>query len=645
MPLPVLSRLSFAAKATARQRLLPVNSIVLKQCISEKQPGTSVLDSCPYSTMQNLPRLPVPPLWQTLQKFLITVKPLLPLEKYKHATELVNKFIHPGGVGEKLQHLLEERAKNTVNWLEEWWLNIAYLEYRLPVPIHVNPGILMPTLSFRGSDEQLRYAARLIAYVIEYKKMIDEATLPIDRLGKSDLCMKQFYRILGCCRIPGDKRDGVLIHPGGKPDSPRHITVIRNGHIYSLDVYETNGRPLSAGQLYQQLQKIANLSSESTLPVGILTSEHRDNWYKAYAHLVKDETNRKSLESIHQSIFVLCLDKSSVEVNQKASRETVLLNQVDHGGGSKQNSGNRWFDKIFQVIVSPDGLIGFNYEHSAAEGPPILHLIDYCYPRLKEAVSISSSVVEKDPKKLQFNIDGDTKQAIISASKSFDNLINDLELIYYEFPHFGKETLKRLQSSPDAFIQVAFQLAYYRIYGKPAPTYESGSLRKFQHGRTDTIRSCSSASLAYCQAMTSPKIPPRDQANLLRSALASHRSYTDQVINGEGIDRHLLGLKFIALENKIEVPELLRDEVHETTTYWKISTSQVPSKHGGLLCFGPVVPEGYGICYNPMDDRLLFAISTWRSCAETDAGKFSSVLGQSLEDGKRLLELGPTSKL
>lgn len=47
------------------------------------------------------------------------------------------------------------------------------------------------------------------------------------------------------------------------------------------------------------------------------------------------------------------------------------------------------------------------------------------------------------------------------------------------------------------------------------------------------------------------------------------------MINGEGIDRHLLGLKFIALENKIEVPELLRDEVHENTTYWKISTSQV----------------------------------------------------------------------
>jgi len=40
--------------------------------------------------------------------------------------------------------------------LEDWWLNIAYLEFRVPVPIHVNPGILTPRLPFQGKDQQLR---------------------------------------------------------------------------------------------------------------------------------------------------------------------------------------------------------------------------------------------------------------------------------------------------------------------------------------------------------------------------------------------------------------------------------------------------------------------------------------------------------
>ena len=41
--------------------------------------------------------------------------------------------------------------------LEEWWLNIAYLEYRDPCALFVNPGIVTPGLNFKGVDDQLRW--------------------------------------------------------------------------------------------------------------------------------------------------------------------------------------------------------------------------------------------------------------------------------------------------------------------------------------------------------------------------------------------------------------------------------------------------------------------------------------------------------
>ena len=64
---------------------------------------------------------------------------------------------------------------------------------------------------------------------------------------------------------------------------------------------------------------------------------------------------------------------------------------------------------------------------------------------------------------------------------------------------------------------------------------------------------------------------------------------------------------------------------------------QVASKHDALLCFGPVAPDGYGLCYNPMEDHINFAISSWKSCPETDSKKFSNSLQQSLEDAQNVM--------
>ena len=41
-------------------------------------------------------------------------------------------------------------------------------------------------------------------------------------------------------------------------------------------------------------------------------------------------------------------------------------------------------------------------------------------------------------------------------------LVRDLQITIYSFEDFGKEFIKHCRLSPDAFIQVALQLAYYR---------------------------------------------------------------------------------------------------------------------------------------------------------------------------------------
>ena len=48
-----------------------------------------------------------------------------------------------------------------------------------------------------------------------------------------------------------------------------------------------------------------------------------------------------------------------------------------------------------------------------------------------------------------------------------------------------------------------------------------------------------------------------------------------QTISGQAVDRHLLGLKLIALENGRDIPELFMDLAFKESTHFRLSTSQV----------------------------------------------------------------------
>jgi len=59
----------------------------------------------------------VPPLAQTLQRYLRALEPLLPPDELEHTHRIVQKFGCSGGLGEKLQRELIKRAKHSHNWV------------------------------------------------------------------------------------------------------------------------------------------------------------------------------------------------------------------------------------------------------------------------------------------------------------------------------------------------------------------------------------------------------------------------------------------------------------------------------------------------------------------------------------------------
>ncbi|KAF2348592.1 Acyltransferase ChoActase/COT/CPT, partial [Trinorchestia longiramus] len=141
--------------------------------------------TAPYSSSalrQVLPRLPVPPLQETLHKYLKSVQPLVTEEELSNTRLLVEEFLSNGGLGERLQQHLLQRAASKDNWMSEWWLDSAYLQFRMPVVVWSSPGLVFPLVQFTNTQQQLNYAASLIAGALDYKTLLDRWGL-VDRWG------------------------------------------------------------------------------------------------------------------------------------------------------------------------------------------------------------------------------------------------------------------------------------------------------------------------------------------------------------------------------------------------------------------------------------------------------------------------------
>ncbi|XP_043102660.1 carnitine O-acetyltransferase-like [Puntigrus tetrazona] len=592
----------------------------------------------PLVHQDSLPKLPVPPLKQTCARYLGSLEPLVSEEEMTHTRELMDDFLWPGGVGERLQKSLERRARKTDNWLSDWWMQSAYLDSRMPVAMYTSPGVVLPKMHFQDRQGQMRFAAKLIAGVLDFKSMIDSETLPVEYLGGKLLCMDQYYQVLTSCRIPGPKRDTVVNYAIGKTP-PTHITVVHNFQFFVLDVYNSDGSPLTVDQIYVQLEKIWNSSLQTNKePVGILTSNHRNTWGKAYNNLIKDKTNKESVRAIQKSIFTVCLDAPMPRVSDEMYHNKVAA-QMLHGGGSRWNSGNRWFDKTLQFIVGEDGSCGLTYEHAPAEGPPIVFLVDHVVDYMKRTEMVRTPMIPLPmPQKLRFNITPEIKKDIEKAKQNMNIMVHELDVRVLNFTHYGRKFPKSHKMSPDAFIQMALQLAYYRMYQTCCPTYESTSLRMFKLGRTEAVRSTTTESLHFTKAMDDPSTHNSEKVALLEKAIKVHREHTHMAIHGQGIERHMLGLKMMAIEDLTSLPEIFMDTSFAVASHFNLYTSQVGSKTDCVMCFGPMVPDGYGVCYNPMDDHINFAVTAFNSCEETNATKLSQFLEDSLLDMKTLLE-------
>ncbi|XP_015706785.1 carnitine O-palmitoyltransferase 1, liver isoform-like [Coturnix japonica] len=178
------------------------------------------------------------------------------------------------------------------------------------------------------------------------------------------------------------------------------------------------------------------------------------------------------------------------------------------------------------------------------------------------------------PQRLQWDIPDECRAAIGRSLGVARILANDVDFCCFPFTQFGKGLMKRCRISPDAFIQIALQLAHHRDKGRFCLTYEASMTRLFRDGRTETVRSCTSQSTAFVRSMSDPHCSRSERRRLLVLAAEQHQLLYRLAMTGAGIDRHLFCLYVASRIMGVQSP-FLQQVLSEP---WRLSTSQTPQQ-------------------------------------------------------------------
>lgn len=545
----------------------------------------------------SLPRLPVPTLEETAKKYLKSVHPLLNKTEFEHTKKAVADFVKPNGVGEALQKKLLARRDdpNRKNWIYEWWNDAAYLSYRDPVVPYVS--YFYSHRDDRRRRNPAKRAAAMTSAILEFKKQVDAGTLEPEYMKRLPISMDAYQWMFNACRVPAKPLDHPVKYSA---KDNHHIVVIRKNQFWKV-TYETGGKQMNTSELEQQFKRVYE-KAEKSPAVGILTSENRDVWADARKILIEaNAANRATLEAIESSSFIICLDDATpVTLEERA-------HQYWHGDGS-----NRWFDKPLQFIINDNGTSGFMGEHSMMDGTPTHRLNDYANMLIfTNKLDFNNPTIRSDlpePQPLKFHIDKAVQAEISRATTDFLTIFGEHELRVQAYQGYGKGMIKKFKCSPDAYVQMTIQLAYHKMYGKNRPTYESAATRRFQQGRTETCRTVSDESVAFCDAMADPTIPPEKCAELFKTAVHTHVQYISDASDGKGVDRHLFGLKKLLGEGE-QVPAIFTDPAFAYSSKWYLSSSQLSSEYFNGYGWSQVIDEGWGIAYMINENRSVSVIN------------------------------------
>lgn len=581
----------------------------------------------------SLPRLPIPELVTTCDRYIAALKPITEDTKLQNTIKVVEKFKSEEGKELQAELIAINKRNKHTSYISGPWFDY-YLKSRSPVVLNFNPFLAFKDDPKPKYNSQLIRSTNMLISTLRFMKSLRASILEPEVFHlnpqKSDttffrkvmrlmpkpfawygaylfkafpLDMSQFNNLFNSTRIPRLNKDEIVAFP-----EARHVVVLRNGYFYVFDAIDGDGNIMPHAHLYNHIKYIlSDTRPAPSHPISLLTTENRDTWAEVRDYLEK-LGNAEQLRLIDSAIFVLSLDEETLGDDSVKSAHHMLHGPVH----------NRWFDKSFTLIVTKDGKAAINFEHSWGDGVAVLRYFNEIYDDSTKNHFVDSKTVPANVdasqrvQRLDFRLDESVRSAVKQAQEKFKQTSSNLKLDVLLYDKLHRDNIKNYKLSPDSVAQLGFQMAYYKIYGNFVATYESCSTSAFKHGRTETVRPATMATKKFVEEYHKhKKVSHSELRGFLNECTKVHNKLTKEAALGQGFDRHLFGLRYVVEKMGKPVPALYTDPVYSEANHFILSTSTLygPAFSGGG--FAPVVSDGFGIGYGFLENQMGFLVSSY----------------------------------
>ncbi|MGY6172039.1 choline/carnitine O-acyltransferase [Candidatus Mycoplasma pogonae] len=555
--------------------------------------------------IDNLPNLPWQSDFTVYDRIAEWSRPFFNDEEIEEFLNLAKKF-YDSNEKPKIDAIIAKKQTHNSSWLSDWWIKYVYLAGRQAPTPEVNA----PFLNIFSNSEKynaLEILAITIHYLAQYYFDFYKKTFLNKTIFKS--FNHQVAGLFGAMRLPNHEFDTYFVND----KLAKEIIFMFKNHSFAIEVIK-NDQVASIAEIYQTLETITKIKLKQkkydfNYALSLNDREFETDFLKI---LLVNKKNQAAFKKVKNAIGVFAYDE---DFNQ-TSKEAIFKNSI-----ANENDLNRWNGKAFQLVIDQNKNMVLLIDHSFVDAVTYGKIFDQINEKFKlnNNFLIKLKVENLEFQQLDFQLTSEQKNVIKNKYSNYIDFVNSVYARAIKLDYLKRSILKKLNvKSIDAFIQLGYQLAYYWTNNQIRNTYIAVDMSKYFMGRTECIRPASLTLLEFIKNFDFYFQNPKTAEIQWNKLQDIHYQRTKLCQAGQGVNRHILGLKLALLENSEldnfkELKKLLASPVIANISGNYISTSTInyePIKYG---YFYPVEADGIGIFYITVDDTYRAMLTAWKN--------------------------------